>query len=146
MGMFGRILLILIALVVVLGVVAVLSNGGLNLGGGGSSSADVPPVGSIWFGTSFDTTTLELSGRLSSVGVQSAFSMVAHIPQSTDGSKLGLRVYLNGSLLTTATANAKGSGDLWGWSLGPLYQPGTWRYEVTDIGGNVLASGEITAQ
>jgi hypothetical protein len=143
-GTLGKVVLGLIVLAVLAGVYAVVSNGGIGLGGG-TSKADVPPVGQIWFGQSFDPSTMAMSGRTTSVGAQTAFSMVAHLPKSMDGSQLDVRAYLNGDLITTQAANAKGSGDLWGWSAGPLFQTGTWRYEITDLGGNVLASGEVTA-
>ena len=50
------------------------------------SSADVPPVGDIWFGSSFDPNTLALSGKEDSVGTQAAFAMVAHLPRSLERS------------------------------------------------------------
>ena len=56
-----------------------------------------------------------------------------------------MRVYWDDQLVTNSGINATGSGDTWGWQLGPVFEPGVWRYEVTDIGGTVLASGEITA-
>jgi hypothetical protein len=55
-------------------------------------------------------------------------------------------VYFDEQLVNTQAANAEGNGDLWGWSLGPLFEPGVWRYEITDVGGNVLAAGSITAE
>jgi hypothetical protein len=58
---------------------------------------------------------------------------------------MNMRVYWDGQLVTTQAANAEGTGDLWGWSLGPLFEAGLWRYELIDVGGNVLASGEVTA-
>jgi hypothetical protein len=110
------------------------------------SSADLPPAGIAWFGTSFDADTLELRGRTTSVGTQAPFAMVAHLLRAVDGSELNLRVYLDGQLITTQGANAEGTGDVWGWSLGPLFQAGVWRYEIIDVGGNVLASGQVTAR
>jgi hypothetical protein len=74
------------------------------------------------------------------------FAMVAHLTRSIERSQMVKRVYLNGRLLETGTANIAGTGDLWGWSLGPLRQAGVWRYEITDAGGNVLAAGSISAQ
>jgi hypothetical protein len=98
----------------------------------------MPPVGAIWFGSSFDTGTMAVRDVGSRFGVNQAFSMVAHLPRAEDGSRLVLRVYLDGQLITTTSANATGSGDVFGWTLGPLFTAGTWRYDVTDIGGNVM--------
>jgi hypothetical protein len=110
------------------------------------AAANIPPVGQAWFGKSFNTSTLEVSGRETNVGTRDGFVMVVHLPRSVDGSQLVIRSYLDGKLLGNQNSQASGTGDLWGWNLGPLFQAGSWRYEVTDIGGNVLASGTITAQ
>ena len=146
-GTFGKILLGLIAAAVVVGII-VLASGGFIFGSGGPApqgDADTPPAGTIWFGSSFDPDTLVIAGRTTTVGTQAPFAMVAHLTRSIDGSQMSVRAYWNGSLITTQAANAKGSGDLWGWSLGSLVQAGEWRYEVIDVGGNVLASGSVTA-
>ena len=107
--------------------------------------ADLPPAGDIWFGSSFDADTFELRGRTTAVGANDAFSLVGRLPSVYDAADLGMRVYLDGQLVASQAFNASGSGDLWGFSPGPLFEPGTWRYEFTDVGGNVLASGEVEA-
>ncbi|HLX35949.1 MAG TPA: hypothetical protein VKR30_11995 [Candidatus Limnocylindrales bacterium] len=68
-----------------------------------------------------------------------------HLTRQLDGSQLILAVYYNGELVANQSANGSGSSDVWGFNLGPLYAAGTWKYEFTDIGGNVLAAGQITA-
>ena len=112
----------------------------------GGASGNIPPAGEVWFGSSFDPNTLSLSGHTQTVGVQQGFAIVAHLSRPVDGSTMVLRIYFNGSLVTSRAANAKGTADVWGFSAGPLFQPGRWRWEFADIGGNVLASGEVTAQ
>ena len=62
-----------------------------------------------------------------------------------DASALAIRTSWNGQLVSTVAVTAKGSGDVWGFSPGPLFMAGEWKYDLTDIGGNVLASGTITA-
>ena len=144
-GTFGKILLGLIAVAVVIGIIE-LASGGFIFGSGSTvQDADTPPAGTIWFGSSFDPTTFVISGRTNTVGVQAPFAMVAHLTRSTDGSQMSIRAYLDGGLVATQDANANGTADLWGWSLGALFQPGEWRYEIIDVGGNVLASGSVTA-
>lgn len=110
------------------------------------AAANIPPVGQAWFGKSFNTSTLEVSGRETSVGVQDGFVMVVHLPRTMDSGQLLIRSYLDGQLWGNQNSQAPGSSDVWGWNLGPLFQAGSWRYEVTDIGGNILASGMITAR
>jgi hypothetical protein len=107
--------------------------------------ANVPPAGAVWFGTSFDTQTLAISGRLVSVTANQGFSFVAHLPRVMDASALLIRTSLDGDLVATVPVSATGSSDLWGFSPGPLFAVGAWRYDMTDIGGNVLATGTITA-
>lgn len=152
-GFMGRVLMAIGGIVVV---GLVLWVGNMVLGGRGPSSqpiiqppaaqANIPPVGTAWFGTSFDTSTFEVRGRLTSVGVNDSFVMVAQIPRIMDGSEIVVRVYLDGALVANQQSNASGLGDIWGFNLGPLFAAGTWRYELADIGGNVLAGGQLTAQ
>ena len=111
----------------------------------GVSSANVPPTGEVWFGASFDTTTFAITGRTSSVKVGAPFAAVANIGKTVDGSAMNMRIYLDGTLLTTTGLSWTGSGDVWGWSPNPAYAAGSWRYELTDVGGNVLATGQIEA-
>lgn len=108
-------------------------------------SANLPPTGVIWFGSSFDTTTFAIAGKTSKVDSHAGFSMVAHLIRAMDASALAMRIYWNGSLVSTTAVNALGSGDVWGFSPGPLFEAGTWRYDITDVGGNVLATGSVTA-
>jgi hypothetical protein len=84
-------------------------------------------------------------GRTTTVAANAPFAMVAHVPRSIEASKLAIRVYLDNQLIIAQAANASGSGDLSGFSPEPLFQPGVWKYELTDVGGNVLGSGEIRA-
>jgi hypothetical protein len=109
-------------------------------------SPDVPPAGQVWFGQSFDPATFAISGRQTTVGANQPFSMVAHLTRTMDAAKLAIRAYFNDALVATAPVNATGSGDVFGFSPGPLYAAGSWRYDLVDVGGNVLASGSVTAQ
>lgn len=113
--------------------------------GGGDSSADLPPEGAVWFGNSFDTDTFEIRQRLQSVSTTETFAMVASLSRVMDADEINMRVFWDGQAVSNAGINATGSGDLWGFTAGPLFSAGEWRYEFTDIGGNVLASGEIRA-
>jgi hypothetical protein len=116
-----------------------------SINAGGGSVPGVPPKGDVWFGSSFDASTLAIRGRTTSVGAHEAFAVVAHLTRSMDGSKIVIRLYLDGQLLASNALGGAGSSDVWGMSPGPLFQPGVWKYEFTDIGGNVLASGQLTA-
>ena len=60
-----------------------------------------------------------------------------------DASELYWRVSLEGRVVTNPSVNASGRGDVWGFKMDPISVPGSWTFELTDIGGNVLASGEL---
>ena len=113
---------------------------------GGQLFANIPPEGTIWFGTSFDPDSYEVSGRLTSVGPDEAFVMVGRLPRPLPGSRLVIRGYLDGALITIAWTASNAEGGIWGFNLGPIGMPGTWRYEIAEIGGSALASGEVVAR
>jgi hypothetical protein len=101
-----------------------------------------------WFGSASRSIPRRfvIRGRTTTVGALAPFSYVATLRSETNGSRLALRVYLNDPLVSNSDfTDEDGSGDIWGGTTGPLYEPGRWRYELTDIGGNVLASGTVTA-
>ena len=129
----------------VLALVAVVA-GGSYVMTGGQLFGNIPPEGSIWFGTSFDPDTYEVSGRLTSVGPDETFVMVGRLPRSLAGPRLVIRAYLDGVLITIAWTASNAEGGIWGFNLGPIDKPGTWRYEIAEIGGSTLASGEVVAR
>lgn len=152
-SMIEKVLIAAILLVVVGGVASLYLQGQvagildrIGASTGGSTSQVLPAPGTMWFGSSFETGTLAVRGRTTTVGTNEAFVGVARLPRTVDGSELLMRVYLDGQLISTQSANAPGTGDAWGWSLGPLFTAGTWRWDVADVGGNVLASGSVTAK
>lgn len=135
----------LIAVAVIGGAVLLLNGGRVPSVTGGVGPAGLPPAGSIWFGSSFDAGTFRISGRLTTVNAHQGFSFVAHLTRTMDASALAVRTWFDGQLVATVPVNATGTSDVWGFSPGPLIAAGEWKYELTDIGGNVLASGTITA-
>ena len=112
----------------------------------GVSAANVPAAGDVWFGTSFDPTTFAIAQRATTFSTSQAVAAVIHLTRSVDGSELSIRSYWNGTLLATSALSWSGTGDVWGTTLGPALGAGDWRYEFVDVGGNVLASGQITVQ
>lgn len=113
---------------------------------GGQLFGSIPPEGTIWFGTSFDPDSYEVSGRLTSVGPDETFVMVGRLPRSLAGPRLVIRAYHDGALTTIAWTSRTDEGGIWGFNLGPIGTPGTWRYEIAEIGGSALASGEFVAR
>ncbi len=137
-------ILVALVLLAIIGVAFVLLNGS-RAPGPGVDSANIPPAGTVWFGSSFDPKTFAISDRLTTVTANQGFSFVAHLSRTIDASELAIRTSWNGQLVASVAVSAKGSGDAWGFSPGPLFAAGEWKYDLTDIGGNVLATGTITA-
>jgi len=105
----------------------------------------VPPVGSIWFGSSFDARTFALSDRRETVGEHESFSMVAHLAQAVYGKSLKMRTWWEGQVVLTTAVTEKRTADVWGFAIGPVLNAGLWTYDLTDVSGNVLASGSVSA-
>lgn len=118
----------------------------LLMGCGGTVAAkDIPPAGQIWFGQSFDPQTFALTGQRTTVGTQEPVALVAHLTKPIEGN-VTIRASLGGALIGSAPIEVTGSGEVFGYVLGALVTPGEYRYDIVDIGGNVLASGIVTAQ
>jgi len=85
-----------------------------------------------------------LSGITTSPRTGSTIALVALLPRSVSMGNVTMRVSLNGTQVLNQAITTTGSGDLVGTTAGPFVIPGTYNYELTDIGGNVLASGTLT--
>jgi hypothetical protein len=113
---------------------------------GGRLFANIPPEGTIWFGTSFDPDTFDVRGQLTSVGADEEFVMVGRLPRPLAGSRLVIRGYRDDALITIAWTANTDEGAMWGFNLGPIAMPGTWRYEIAEVGGSALASGQFVVR
>jgi hypothetical protein len=142
------------ALITVVGLFAVLAASFLLLGGkvgsaggSGSISADIPPVGQIWFGTGFDPTTFALSGKSDQAPTGRTVAMVAHLATPVSSGQANVRIELDGTTMADNTLQLSGTsaGDVVGFTLAfPI--AGTYRVTVTDVGGAALATGVVVAQ
>ena len=110
--------------------------------GGGPTSADLPLAGEVWFGASFDSTTFELRARATTAPPGQTFALVAHLRQTTSMSNASLRISLDGTTYVNQALGLSGEGDIFGVTYTPPVA-GTYRFDVADVGGNVLASGTI---
>lgn len=132
-------------IVAVIGGAILVPNGGRLPSSASVATGEVPPAGSIWFGDTFDSdpSSSKAGRRLLEQPGRSRSLLTSRDP-STHLS-LAIRVYYDGALVSSQGVDASGSSDIWGFSPGPLFAAGEWRYELIEIGGNVLASGTITA-
>jgi hypothetical protein len=99
----------------------------------------------VWFGASFDSTTFELRARATTASLGQTFALVAHLRQTTDMSNANLRISLDGTTYLNQALGLSGSGDVFGVTYTPPVA-GTYRFEVADVGGNVLATGTIVVR
>lgn len=109
------------------------------------SAENVPPAGQVWFGSSFDAKTYAMTGRTDSVTTTQPVALVAHLTRNAEPG-LTIRASKDGTFVTSAPVAVNGSGDVVGLMLGALVVPGAWTYDLTDVGGNVLATGTVTAR
>ncbi len=113
---------------------------------GGHPFANIPPTGAIWFGMGFDPESFEVRDQLTSVGPDATFYMVGRLPRSMAGTRLVIREYVDDVLITIAWSRSTEEMDTWAFSIGPMMRPGTWRFEIAEMGGGeVLASGQFVA-
>ncbi|MGO9208218.1 MAG: hypothetical protein ACLQBX_18920, partial [Candidatus Limnocylindrales bacterium] len=109
-----------------------------------TANPNVPPVGDIWFGSSFDPSTFAVAGITTSATPGSTVALVAQLPRSISSGQANLRGSLAGNVILNQALNVSGSGDLFGTTVGPLNLPGMYTYQIVDVGGDVLASGTLT--
>ena len=108
------------------------------------TAGNIPPTGQIWFGSSFDPSAFALSGITTTARTGTTVALVALLPRSISTGTASMRVSLNGTLVVNQAVTMTGSGDLFGTTVGPFTIPGTYKYELADLGGNLLASGRLT--
>jgi len=101
-----------------------------------------PPDGAIWFGTSFNTSTFEVSGHGSSFSQSDKVIMVASLSVVVKSGQ-ALNLLADGSLVKSQTASS--DWDTFGVTLVPsVFGVGTHTFEVQDSAGNTLAKGTVT--
>lgn len=140
----GRVLIwVVIGLLVVTGGYLAWQAGIVGPGGIGFGS-NVPPVGSIWFGDKYDASSMEINQRRSTTLGGQSMVFVAHLPRSIGPGDADLKIAVDGSTFANQPVQITGSGDLVGFTYVPPIV-GTYTFTIVDLGGQVLASGSITA-
>jgi hypothetical protein len=133
----GALLLGIVLLVVAAGGFFITRQSGVQPG------PNVPPAGTIWFGTSFDTTTFAVSGQASSFARGDHVVMVASFSRTIPGGQ-GINLVVDGSSFPEGSGSAS-NYDLFGAViLQAFLTTGTHTFEIDDVGGNPLASGTVT--
>ena len=105
-------------------------------------NANQPPAGTIWFGTSVNTSTFAVSGQASSF-VRGIQVVVAATFSTTVSSGKGVNILIDGVILRSTSATS--DWDLFGMALNVAVLPtGAHTFQIEDLGGNMLASGTVT--
>ncbi len=114
------------------------------VGCGGVNRADAPPVGTIWFGQSFDPSTFVITGRTTSMALGAPAVMVGNVGKSMKPEELRIRATFDGEVVNDQAVTGSGVGEYWGFPITSMPAAGDWTFELLDVGGTVLASGTLT--
>ncbi len=106
-------------------------------------TAEVPPAGEVWFGRSFDPSTLALAGKVGTATQSGSVAAVAHLTRPS--ASVNLMITGAGMTVVGAYGQSEVDADLFGWILtgSQFYSAGPYRVTVVDAGNNVLAVGGI---
>ncbi|MDQ2964308.1 MAG: hypothetical protein M3R57_00435 [Chloroflexota bacterium] len=108
-----------------------------------AGSPNVPPAGSIWFGSSFDAKSFEIRDRADSFTSGARVALVAHLSQAVPAG-YAATIDIDGHATPTSVAPSAGM-DFYGVVIPSAFlAPGVHHVRVSDIGGNELASGSVT--
>lgn len=115
-------------------------------GGRPVAADDVPPAGSMWFGSSFDTTTFAMTGRTTTIRFGSQVAYVAHLTRPSTGESFVLSLDIGGLPATWPGGQLEPGDEIMGQVLpaAEIYQPGPLTVRVVDAGGTTLAEGTVT--
>jgi hypothetical protein len=110
------------------------------------ATQNLPPAGAIWFGTSFDTTTLAISGQASVFHQGDAMVLVAHLSRAVPSGQ-PLHVLMDGVALTSQVSSSAAYMDRIGLMLySSTFPVGVHTFVIEDAGGNRLAQGTVTIE
>ena len=112
-----------------------------------ASSANLPPAGQVWFGSTVDPTTFEVDGKTSTATQGQQVVLVAHLSSTVPkGSPVHVVMTQPDGQSVTGTPQAfDHDGDFISAVIPvpPGFATGDYSFEVEDAGGNRLASGSL---
>jgi hypothetical protein len=104
-------------------------------------SSDIPPVGTVWFGPTFNPATFEMDRRVSKAPLGGSIAFVGRLREPANG--LQVRLTVAGTPTTLPADEVPDGSEVAGGTLNLLF-PGDMKVELVDVGGNVLASGTLS--
>ena len=104
-----------------------------------------PPMGEVWFGSSYDLETYEVRGRTDSVREDEHLAFVTQLESNVASDELMLRLSHAGEVVQQSVVDVPGNelSRLYGFEGPAPPRLGTWTFEFTDADGKVLSTGEI---
>jgi hypothetical protein len=142
----------------VLFIAALLAACGDSGGGGGNEGATgivggpgttveqaVPPIAAVWFGTAYDSATMNIYDRAMTFKHGSPLVAVATLITPRDPSDLKITIETNGSVKATLPPSPGGTGTTYGVDLTPQkLAPGSYLISFLSKAGKNLASSSVT--
>ena len=113
-------------------------------GGGGGGTGQLPPVGSVWFGSAFDPATLAVSDRATSLKAGSPMVAVGHFLQPKPPEDMTVTVSKQQSILHRLPITAAGPGKAFGIDLSAQkLDAGNYVVTFVDKNRRTLAAGTL---
>jgi hypothetical protein len=113
-------------------------------GGGGGGTGQLPPVGSVWFGSAFDPATLAVSDRATSLKTGSPMAAVGHFLQPKPPEDMTVTVSKQQSILHRLPVTGSGPAKAFGIDLtAQELDPGNYVVTFVDKNRRTLAAGTL---
>ena len=130
----------------ILAVVAALVLVGCGNGGVTVANQDIPPAGTMWFGTAYDVSSFALTDRSDTFPAGQQIAVVAHMSSPPGNERVSLYMSLGGIQTPVGYTDFSGQLDLMAELLPAIYftTPGQYPLQAKDAGGNVLSSATLT--
>jgi hypothetical protein len=113
-------------------------------GGGGGGTGQLPPVGSVWFGSAFDPASLAVTDRATSLKAGSPMVAVGHFLQPKPPEDMTVTVSKQQSILHRLPITAAGPGKAFGIDLSAQkLDAGNYVVTFVDKNRRTLAAGTL---
>jgi hypothetical protein len=116
------------------------------IGGPGTTLGEgIPPISAMWFGTAYDSATMQVYDKAQKFKTGSPLVAVATLITPRDPSDLKITVETNGSIKATLPPSPGGTGTTYGVDLSPQkFAPGSYLVSFKSQAGKSLASASVT--
>lgn len=113
-------------------------------GGGGGGTGQLPPVGSVWFGSAFDPASLAVSDRSTTLKAGGPMAAVGHFLQPKPPEDMVVTVSKQQSILHRLPLTAAGPAKAFGIDLtAQKLTPGNYLVNFVDKNRRTLAAGNL---